>query len=418
MRLLRPLSASELPRLRERDDEPALRRRVEELVQSVRVGGALRLRALAEELDDLAPGAPLVLGPDALAAAADALSALDRAVLARTARRIETFAEAQRAALGALAWPLPGGRCELAYVPVARAGCYAPGGRHPLPSSVLMTALTARAAGVDEVWLATPRPAPATLFAAHLAGVRGVLAAGGAQAIAALAFGVDGLPPCDVLVGPGNRYVTEAKRQVAGRVGIDLLAGPSELVVLADDSAEPRLVAADLLAQAEHDPDALPVLVTTAPELAEAVERALEVALATLPTAPTARAALARGGCLLARDLAEACAWVDALAPEHLELALREPEAARARLRHHGALFVAPACEVLGDYGAGPNHVLPTGGSARASGGLSVLTFLRPRATLVLDDPAAARELLLDAAHLARLEGLEGHARAAEARLA
>jgi len=412
------LSAADLPRLRERDDEPELRRRVEELVHSVRTGGESRLRALAEELDGLAPGAPLVLGPTALSAAAEALSAQDRAVLTRTAQRSEAVAQAQRAALGALDLPLPGGRAELAYVPVARAGCYAPGGRHPLPSSVLMTALTARAAGVEEVWLATPRPAPATLFAAHLAGVRGVLAAGGAQAIAALAFGVEGLPPCDVVVGPGNRYVTEAKRQVAGTVAIDLLAGPSELVVLADDSAEPRLVAADLLAQAEHDPDALVVLVTTAPELLAAVERELARALATLPSAPTARAALARGGCLLARDLEQAATWIDALAPEHLELAVREPAALRARLRHHGALFVAPACEVLGDYGAGPNHVLPTGGSARSSGGLSVLTFLRPRATLVLDDPAAARELLTDAAHLARLEGLEGHARAAEARLA
>jgi len=417
VRLLRRLAECELERLHARADDPALRVRVAELVQSVRTGGVTRLRALAEELDGLAPGALLVLGPEVLAAAERALAPRDRAVLARTAARIEAFARAQRAALGALALPIPGGRAELAYVPVERAGCYAPGGRHPLPSSVLMTALTARAAGVDEVWLASPRPAPVTLAAAHLAGVRGVLAAGGAQAIAALAFGVEGLPACDVVVGPGNRYVTEAKRQVAGRVGIDLLAGPSELVVLADESADPRLVAADLLAQAEHDPDALPVLVTTAPALAEAVERALEIALATLPTAPTARAALARGGCFFARDLAEACAWVDALAPEHLELALREPEAARARLRHHGALFVAPACEVLGDYGAGPNHVLPTGGSARATGGLSVLTFLRTRTTLQLDDPGAARELLADAAHLARLEGLEGHARAAEARL-
>jgi phosphoribosyl-ATP pyrophosphohydrolase/phosphoribosyl-AMP cyclohydrolase/histidinol dehydrogenase len=417
VRLLRLLSANELGRLREREDEPALRGRVAELVQAVRSGGATRLRALAEELDGLAPGAPLVLGPDALRAAADTLSAADRAVLTRTAQRIEAFAAAQRAALGALALPLPGGCAELAYVPVARAGCYAPGGRHPLPSSVLMTALTARAAGVDEVWLAAPRPAPAALFAAHLAGVRGVLAAGGAQAIAALAFGVEGLPPCDVVVGPGNRYVTEAKRQVAGSVGIDLLAGPSELVVLADDSAEPRLVAADLLAQAEHDPDACVVLVTTAPERLTAVEDELARALATLPTAPTARAALARGGVLVAPDLEQAAAWADALAPEHLELAVRAPAALRARLRHHGALFVAPACEVLGDYGAGPNHVLPTGGSARASGGLSVLTFLRPRATLVLDDPGAARELLADAAHLARLEGLEAHARAAEARL-
>lgn len=416
MRLLRRLVEAELAGLRARADDPELRRRVAELVHAVRTGGAARLRALAQELDGLVPGAPLLLGPDVLAEAERALAPRDRAVLARTAERIETFARAQRAALGALALPIPGGRAELAYVPVERAGCYAPGGRHPLPSSVLMTALTARAAGVDEVWLASPRPAPVTLAAAHLAGVRGVLAAGGAQAIAALAHGIDGLPACDVVVGPGNRYVTEAKRALAGEVGIDLLAGPSELVVLADETAQPALVAADLLAQAEHDPDALPVLVTTAPALAEAVERELARALATLPGAAVARAALARGGVYVARDLAEACARVDALAPEHLELALRDPAAARARLRHHGALFVAPACEVLGDYGAGPNHVLPTGGSARATGGLSVLTFLRTRTTLVLDAPDAARELLADAAHLARLEGLEGHARAAELR--
>jgi phosphoribosyl-ATP pyrophosphohydrolase/phosphoribosyl-AMP cyclohydrolase/histidinol dehydrogenase len=418
VRLFPLRSASELGGLRARADDPEVRRRAAEFVAAVRSGGVERLRALAQELDGLTPDAPLLLGPAVLAAAERALAPEDRAVLARTARRIEAFAEAQRAALGALRLPIPGGHAELAYMPVERAGCYAPGGRHPLPSSVLMTALTARAAGVAEVWLASPRPAPVTLAAAHLAGVCGVLAAGGAQAIAALAFGVEGLPPCDVVVGPGNRYVTEAKRLVAGEVGIDLFAGPSELVVLADDAAEPRLVAADLLAQAEHDPDALPVLVTIAPALVEAVERELARALATLPTAATARLALARGGVFLARDLEQACAWVDALAPEHLELALRVPAAARARLKHHGALFVAPACEVLGDYGAGPNHVLPTGGSARASGGLSVLTFLRARTTLSLEAPGEARELCADAARLARLEGLEAHARAAEARFA
>jgi len=417
VKLLALRELDELLRLRARLDEPAVRTRAAELIAAVRAGGPARLRALAEELDGLAPDAPLVLGPERLARAWDELDDAARALLTRTAGRIEAFARAQRAALGEVALPVPGGRAELAYVPVERAGVYAPGGRHPLPSSVLMTAVTARAAGVGEVWLASPRPTRVTLAAAHLAGARGVLAAGGAQALAALATGV-AVPRCDVVAGPGNRYVTAAKALLVGEVGIDLLAGPSELVVLADEGAEARLVAADLLAQAEHDVEALPVLVSTSPALVARVEAELARQLADLPGAATARAALARGGVLLARDAAEACALADALAPEHLELAVAEPAAWRARLSQHGALFVAPACEVLGDYGAGPNHVLPTGASARWSGGLSVLSFLRPRATLVLDAPAAAGELFADAAALARLEGLEGHARAAEARRA
>jgi phosphoribosyl-ATP pyrophosphohydrolase/phosphoribosyl-AMP cyclohydrolase/histidinol dehydrogenase len=282
-----------------------------------------------------------------------------------------------------------------------------------------MTAVTARAAGVETVWVASPRPAPVTLAAAWVAGADAVLAVGGAQAIAALAYGAGVVPRCDVVVGPGNRWVTAGKQLVAGQVGIDMLAGPSELVVLADASADARLVAADLLAQAEHDPDAVPALVTTDAALGERVAAEVQRQLAALPepNRATAAAACGNGFIAIAKDLDEAVAACDRLAPEHLEVMVAEPWAVAPRLMHHGALFVgAGAAEVLGDYGAGPNHVLPTGGTARHVGGLSVLTFLRVRTWLELTDADAARGLADDSAQLARLEGLEAHARAAEAR--
>jgi phosphoribosyl-ATP pyrophosphohydrolase/phosphoribosyl-AMP cyclohydrolase/histidinol dehydrogenase len=260
-----------------------------------------------------------------------------------------------------------------------------------------------------------------TLAAAAVAGADALLAVGGAQAIAALAFGAGPVPPCDAVVGPGNRWVTAAKQLVAGHVAIDLLAGPSELVVLADASADPETVAADLLAQAEHDPEAQPILVSLDAELVERVTAALGRQLAELPTRDTAEPALARGFSVVAPELLTAVRLCDRIAPEHLEVILAPPALAQAtaRLRHYGGLFVGgQAAEVLGDYGAGPNHTLPTGGTARSSAGLSVLTFLRARTWLALDDPAAAQPLVRDAVVLARLEGLEGHARSAERRLA
>ncbi|NDD31192.1 MAG: histidinol dehydrogenase, partial [Proteobacteria bacterium] len=281
-------------------------------------------------------------------------------------------------------------------------------------SSVIMTAVTARAAGVETVWVASPRPAPITLAAAAVAGADGFLAVGGAHAVAALAYGAEPVPACDAVVGPGNRWVTAAKQCVAGEVVIDMLAGPSELVVLADATADPRVVAADLLAQAEHDPDALPVLVTTDARLADAVDDALRSQLETLPTADTARPAVTNGFTVVVSTVDDAITVCDRLAPEHLEVMTADAAAVARRLRWYGGLFIgAGAAEVYGDYGAGPNHVLPTGGTARLSGGLSVLTFLRARTWLDLDDPTA---LAADAAALARLEGLEGHARSAEAR--
>ena len=281
-----------------------------------------------------------------------------------------------------------------------------------------MTAVTARAAGVREVWLASPHPASVTLAAAAVADVDALLAVGGAQAIAALAFGAGPVPPCDVLAGPGNRWVTAAKQLVAGQVGIDMLAGPSELVVVADRTADPGLVAADLLAQAEHDPDALPVLITDHEPLIGAIERALAEQLLDLPTADIAEKALANGCVVLAGDMGEAMLVANRLAPEHLQLLFADAPV-RLQGAHYGALFAGrAAAEVLGDYGAGPNHVLPTGGTARFTGGLSVFTFLRIRTWLVLDDPAGVDALARDAVRLARLEGLEAHARAADKRRA
>jgi len=388
------------------------------IVESVRVRGEAALREYAERFGDLAPGGPLFLDRGVLDRALADLPAQDRARLEDVGERIRTFAEAQKRALGTVTVTVPGGTAGHWIAPLERAGCYAPGGRYPLPSSVLMTALTAKTAGVKQVWVASPKPRPITLAAAAVAGADGVVAAGGAHAIAAMAFGTGPVPACDVIVGPGNRYVTAAKQLVAARVAIDMLAGPSELVVFADRTANPAAIAADLLAQAEHDTDAMPILVALDPTLADRVEAELACQLATLPTAAVAREALGNGGVVVVTSVEEGMATCDALAPEHLELVLECANKVAPRLAHFGALFVGGAsAEVLGDYGAGPNHVLPTGGTARSSGGLSVYTFLRVRTWLRIDDGAAARPLIEDAAWFGRVEGLEGHARAAEARV-
>jgi len=277
-----------------------------------------------------------------------------------------------------------------------------------------MTVIPARVAGVDQVWVASPRPTSVTLAAAAIAGADGLLAIGGAQAIAALAFGVFG-PPSDVVVGPGNRWVTAAKKHLYGEIGIDGLAGPSEIAVVADATADPRLVAADLLAQAEHDPEALPILVTDVPGLIPEVERILSTELDTLPTAAIAGPALDGGYAVAVSDMDEAVGLCDRIAPEHLALHVEDPDAIAGLFTSYGSLFVGEgSAEVFADYGAGPNHVLPTDGGARFQSGLSVMTFLKAPTWLMLDDPAATAE---DAARLARLEGLEAHARAAELRM-
>ena len=312
---------------------------------------------------------------------------------------------------------MEGGRAGDRLVPVRVAGCYAPGGRFPLPSSVLMTAVTARVAGVREVWLASPRPSREVMAAGAVAGVAGLLGVGGAQAVAAMAYGVPPVPRCDVVAGPGNQWVTAAKLLLSDVVGIDLLAGPSELAVLTDENGDPALIAADLLAQAEHDPVALPILVTTHEPLVGRVEEELARQLADLPTAEVARAALRNGFAVVAPE-EEALRCTQELAAEHLQLHGSRATDWEGRLDRFGTLFVGESvAEVFGDYGAGPNHTLPTGGTARFTGGLSVFSFLRRPTWLRLEGGRATDGLARDTAELARMEGLEGHARAAEARL-
>lgn len=352
-----------------------------------------------------------------LAKAFSTLPKNEQDVLQRTAQRIKVFAQAQRHSITNFQQRVEGGFAGQDVSPMHTAGCYAPGGRYPLPSSVLMTAVTARVAGVKTIVVASPRPAPATLAAAYVAGADYFLAAGGAQAIAAMAYGIS-VPACDIIVGPGNKWVTAAKSLVYGKCAIDMLAGPSECLVIADESADAATIAADLLAQAEHDTAAVPILVTTSQQLINAVNEQLTVQLETLPSAPIARISVQNGFAVRCTDMATCVTVSDLLAPEHLEVMTTNAQEVAAQVSNYGGLFInGRAAEVFGDYGAGPNHVLPTGGTAKYTGGLSVHTFLRIRTWMRIDDALESQPLVRDSALLARIEGLEGHARAAEKRL-
>jgi len=391
--------------------------RAKEIVNQVRDGGEAVLQEYAVQFGERGPGESLFVTGAEMQQALDELNSSDRERLERIAGRIGAFAEVQRAALHPVAVDIPGGTAGHSIAPLESAGCYAPGGRYPLPSSVLMTAITARVAGVESVWVASPKPAPITIAAAALAGADGLLAVGGAHAIAAMAYGVDTVPPCDIVVGPGNEYVTAAKQIVSTHVVIDMLAGPSELVVVGDCTSNAALVAADLLAQAEHDVRALPILVTSEASLVGEVEKELERQLRVLPTADVARQALINGGAILCDNEHDVVRVCNELAPEHLQLSLKDPDSILPSLKHYGAVFIGErAAEVFGDYGAGPNHVLPTGRTARTQGGLSVFDFLRVRTWISSDPGESLEELVEDSIWLARQEGLEAHARAAEGR--
>lgn len=389
------------------------------ILADVRKKGEAGLIEYAVRFGDLkSPSDPYILDRDTLKAAFDALPKKDQDLLTRTADRIKRFAVAQRNSIKEVTIDVDGGKAGQSVSPVEIAGCYAPGGRFPLPSSVLMTAVTAAAAGVERVIVASPRPAEMTKAAAYVSGAEFLLAIGGCQAIAAFAYGIGRVPACDVIVGPGNRFVTAAKKLVSGRVSIDMLAGPSELLVVADQTADPVTVAADLLAQAEHDTDALPMFVTTDESLLEQVQIELEKQLEVLPTKANASAALKNGFAVVAKDIEEIIVLADRLAPEHLEVILKDAETLAPRFRHYGGLFIGnSAAEVLGDYGAGPNHTLPTGRTARYTGGLSVFDFLRVRTFLQIDSLPQAQGMVQDAIDLAVHEGLIGHSRSAMRRL-
>lgn len=384
------------------------------IIAGVRERGEAAVREAAQRFGERSQGEPIVLDRAAMHDALRSIDAQTRGVLERTANRIELFARAQRGSIRDLDGAIQGGRAGHTLVPVASAGCYAPAGRHPLPSSVLMGAIPARVAGCERVVVASPGGSSIMLAAAAVAGADEFLAIGGAQAIAALAYGFGSFHPVDMIVGPGNAWVTAAKHLVSMDVGIDMLAGPSELLVIADDSADAELVAADLLAQAEHDPRASAMLVTTSATLADAVDLQLDRQLTDLPTAGVVRLALANGFACVVESIDAAVRVSDAVAAEHVEVMTRDADAVTARLRHAGAVFIGPqSAEVFGDYAAGPNHTLPTGGGARFAAGLSVFTFLRARTWLRMDGPSAAHD---DAISLAELEGLEGHRRAASLR--
>jgi phosphoribosyl-ATP pyrophosphohydrolase/phosphoribosyl-AMP cyclohydrolase/histidinol dehydrogenase len=384
----------------------------EEIVNDVRKGGEPAIRDYARKFGERLDEQPLLIGPEEMAEAAKRVDSADMELLRRVAHRIGDFADSQLQCLDELTVDVPGGTAGHTIEPIARVGCYAPAGRFALPSTVLMTVVPAMSAGCKSVIVASPNPSDLMLATAAVAGANNVLAIGGAHAIATLAYGFDDFEKCDLIVGPGNRWVTSAKKIVNGDCGIDMLAGPSELVLVADDSANPKTVAADLLAQAEHDVDARPFLITISKPFAARVCDAIENQLKDLPGADVARQSLRNGAAIITTSIEQAIEICNDLAPEHLELHCEDAESVAAEIANAGCIFIgSQSAEVFGDYGVGPNHTLPTGGTARWSAGLNVFTYLRIRTWLKLDQ--APEELVQDTARLAELEGLIGHQRAA-----
>jgi histidinol dehydrogenase len=392
------------------------------IIAEVRAEGDAALLRYTKRFDRLALTADrLRVGADEIEAAAAGIEPSLMAALDLAASRIEAFHRMQVPS-DLRTTDAVGLTLGMRWTPLDAVGLYVPGGKAAYPSSVLMNAIPARVAGVGRIAMCVPSPDgvlnPLVLAAARRAGVAEIYRVGGAQAIAALAYGTATIAPVDRIVGPGNAYVAEAKRQVFGRVGIDSIAGPSEVVVVADAANDPRRVAIDLLAQAEHDEAAQAILITDDAALADAVASSVIAELATLPRAAIAGASwLAHGAIIIVRTWEEAVELVNRLAPEHLQLMLRDPEAVFARIRHAGAVFLGAYCpEAVGDYVAGPNHVLPTGRTARFASGLSVFDFLK-RTTWVTADAEALARIGPAAIALAEAEGLHAHARSIALRL-
>jgi histidinol dehydrogenase len=407
---------------RRRADEADAERVAAEIIRRVRAEGDAALVDLTRRFDrvELSPER-LRIGADEIAAASARCDPERRAALEQASERIEAYHRRQ----------LPedadwrdeaGVRLGWRWLPIEAVGLYVPGGTAAYPSSVLMNAIPAKVAGVARLVMAVPTPDgalnPLVLAAAQLAGVEEIYRIGGAQAIAALAYGTRTIRPVEKIVGPGNAYVAAAKRQVFGQVGIDVIAGPSEILVVAEDGCDPDWIAADLLSQAEHDAQAQAILVTDSADLADRVTASVERLLANLPRAEIARSSWRRhGAIILVPDLEAAAPVIDAVAPEHLELALADPEPLLARVRHAGAIFLGQfAPEAVGDYVAGPSHVLPTSGGARFGSGLGVLDFLK-RSSIIGLDRRALEQVGPAARTLAEAEGLDAHALSVALRL-
>ena len=394
---------------------------VDGILDDVRQRGDAAVAEYTERFDRFRP-VPIAVPKDDLSRAWRELPENLRDALDLAHRRIQEFHQRQRPQDIAVTG-VHGEKLGRRWRPVERAGLYVPGGRAAYPSTVLMNAVPAKVAGVNDIVICSPagpdgQVNPVVLAAAHLTGVRSVMRIGGAQAVAAMAFGTESVPKVDVISGPGNLYVTLAKQAVYGQVGIDSLAGPSEVLVIADQSAVPSQVAADLLAQAEHDPLAAAVLVTTDAALAETIGTEIALQLEGHPRREICEASLGNWGLVVVCSDLETCAQLsDGFAPEHLELLVERPEPLADRIHHAGAIFLGPwSPEAVGDYLAGPNHTLPTCGAARFSGALSVETFMR-HTSLIGFNQAALEATASAVQELAVSEGLHSHADSVRRRL-
>jgi histidinol dehydrogenase len=383
---------------------------VRAVIAEVRSGGDEALLEFARKFGD---PLQIELSKDEVQAKCDQLNLTTKHLLERAAHRIKTYAEGVMGSLRPSEVQGDGFTAGLRFQPVESVGCYVPGGRYPLPSTALMTTIPARVAGVKNISITCPSPHPAVLYAASLAQADRYYCIGGSQAVAALALGTTTVGRVDMIVGPGNAYVTEAKRQLQGTVGIDMLAGPSEVAIIADQSAEPEWIALDLLAQAEHDPLAKVCLMTDCADLAKRVQ--LSIVANAEPKPDFISQSLGRSALLVFGNLKDCVQASNSFAPEHLQVYLDDSQLLD-QLTHYGALFIGPHSAVaLGDYGSGPNHTLPTERAARFSSGLSPLTFLRTQSWLRATD--AAQQLIEDTVAFAELEGLHLHAASARARL-
>lgn len=402
---------------------PDTDRAVAEICADVQTRGDAALLDYTARFDGLSAQsmADLTISADELAAAFDRLPDEVRDALQTAARRIESYHQRQKLQ----SWQYTdedGTLLGQQITPLDRVGIYVPGGKAAYPSSVLMNAMPARVAGVGEIIMVVPTPKgernDIVLAAAHLAGVNRVFTIGGAQAVAALAYGTQTVPQVDKITGPGNAYVAAAKRRVFGTVGIDMVAGPSEILVIADGSVPADWVAMDLFSQAEHDEIAQAILIATSPAYLDDVAQSIERLIADMPRRDIIQASLNnRGAMILAKDLDDACAVANCIAPEHLELCVENPEQWAQKIRHAGAIFMGGyTSESLGDYCAGPNHVLPTSRSARFSSPLGTYDFQK-RSSLIRVSRAGAQQLGQTASVLAHGEGLTAHARAAEMRM-
>lgn len=411
-------------RVRTEEDKKKLTQTVGDMIEDVKKRKDEALREYSQRFDGSTRKSFLVTREE-IQEAYEQLTAQEIEDLKKAAEHIRAFANAQRETIKPLEnfSPAPGIFLGHRILPVKSCCCYVPGGNYPLYSTALMLVIPAKAAGVERVTACSPvmkgtdKINPKTLAAMDIAGADEIYAVGGAQAIAAFSYGTEEIPAVDMIVGPGNQYVTEAKRQCYGQVGIDFVAGPSEVMVIADGSGTPEIVAADLLAQSEHDPNAKGMLITTDERFGQAVIQAVEKELSWLSTAPIAEKSWETyGEVVLTENLEEAVEITNSYAPEHLELNVREPEILKEKLYNYGSLFIGEnTAEVFGDYASGTNHALPTLRAARYTGGVWVGTFLKT-CTHQSMTPEAMRELAPLVERMAKGEGLMGHARAAEVR--